>query len=85
MATLMGAGYYALFVATVRMRNCWLVAAYCFCAAVLCFGWFSYFFSLLTYFEIPVLSLAFAVLAAVGSRRPQLPEAGRQGNVSVSS
>lgn len=68
-ALLMGAGYYALLVVTLRTRNCWLVVAYTFCAAVLCFGWFSYFFSLLTYLEAPILCLFLALFAWAWDQR----------------
>lgn len=75
-AWIMGAIYYALFVFTVRTRNCWLLVAYSFLAAVLCFGWFSYFFSLLTYIEIPVLCVILAILIKIthSQRRADVAE-----------
>lgn len=73
-AALMGAGYYALFIVALRTRNCWFIAAYSFLGAVLCFGWFSYFYSLLTYLEIPLICAFFALAVALADKLwPQAP------------
>jgi hypothetical protein len=80
-AVLLGFLFYALFLAARRLRNCWLVAGYAFLGATLCFGWFSYFYSLLTSFEVLAICLIFAALAYTSDplRRGSRPALRRGG------
>lgn len=52
---------YFLFTFSILTKNCWIIIAYIYVASLLAFGWFEFYFWLLSSIEVPVYSILLAV------------------------
>lgn len=52
---------YLLFTFSILTKNCWIMIAYIYIASLLAFGWFEFYFWLLSSIEVPVYSILLAV------------------------
>lgn len=59
---------HAAFVASVRSRDVWITALWCFIAAGLAFAWFEIYFSQLALLEVPAVCLLFSAIGRTTER-----------------
>ena len=52
---------YLLFTFSILTKNCWILIAYIYIASLLAFGWFEFYFWLLSSIEVPTYSILLAV------------------------